>query len=122
MPFGFGSKKRITSDPLEVVGAEGEISSGAVLPEIQENVSQAPPHVQLSDEEAAARLKLYKIGASVDPNLPTEDVDALDVALQTRDVNKENALVSELIEDSPYPEVGLRRPLIRNQSLLMRNG
>lgn len=107
MPFGFGSRKKSTTDPLQLIGAEGQISNGEAPPEIQEKVSHAPPHEQLSDEEAAARLKLYKIGAATDANLPTEDIDALDVALGTHDVSKENALVSELIEDSPYPEASL---------------
>jgi hypothetical protein len=99
MPFGFGSKKKPANDQIEITGAEGDLA-------YDEKTGTAPlQHEQLSDEEAAQRLKLYKIGALNDPNLPTEDIDALDDALGTHDVGRENQLVEDLVENSPYPEV-----------------
>jgi hypothetical protein len=63
------------------------------------------PHEALSDEQAARRLKLFRQSAQYDPNIPTEDLNDVDNALDGHDVGKENDLVQGLVEDSPYPEV-----------------
>jgi hypothetical protein len=121
MPFGFGSKKR-TQDPVEVIGEDLNNGSGEIPVEIQEKISTAPPHDQLTDEQAAQKLKLYKIGALHDPNLPTEEINQLDNALGAHDVGRENALVNDLVENSPYPEVNfqaLRTIRIWSQQKLM---
>lgn len=65
----------------------------------------ATSHAALSDEEAARRLKLFRRSAQYDPNIPTEDLDDVDNALEGHDVVKENNLIQGLEEDSPYPEV-----------------
>lgn len=69
------------------------------------HVTVAPPHETLTDEQAARKLKLFREQALNDPNIPTEELDDIDNALHSHDVSKENDLVAELVEDSPYPEV-----------------
>ncbi|KAH8646224.1 small oligopeptide transporter [Xylariales sp. PMI_506] len=98
-------------DPLEAIGDDVDVHTGPVPPEIEEKVTHAPEHVQLDDDAAAQRLKLWKIGAQYDPNLPIEDIVALDSAVAAGDGDKENMLIEDLIENSPYPEV---RASVRN--------
>ncbi|KAH8671619.1 small oligopeptide transporter [Xylariales sp. PMI_506] len=112
MPFGLGSKKVADADPVEVIGDEEvEVAQGPSPPEIEEKFPQNIPHEHMSDDLAAQKLKLYKIGARHDPNLPEEDLDAIDSAVESHDSKKENALVDGLVENSPYPEV---RASVRN--------
>jgi hypothetical protein len=90
------------------------------------HITVAPPHETLTDEQAARKLKLFREHAQNDLNIPTEDLDDVDNALQGHDVSKENELVAELLDDSPYPEVCLRpRPwtmqTISIRELLLNN-
>lgn len=62
-------------------------------------------HSHLTDEQAARRLKLFREAAENDPNIDVDDLGAVDYAVDGHDVNKENQLVDELMENSPYPEV-----------------
>lgn len=66
---------------------------------------------ELTDEEAARRLKVFKKNTEFDPNIDHKDIDALDDVVANHDAKGENELVDELIEDSPYPEV---RAAVRN--------
>ena len=68
-------------------------------------VQEPPAHIQVSDEEAARRLKLYRAAMANDPNLALDNLEAIDDAVGGHDVAKENRLLGELVEDSPYPEV-----------------
>lgn len=62
-------------------------------------------HSHLTDEQAARRLRLFREAAQNDPNIDVDDLGAVDYAVDGHDVNKENELVDELMENSPYPEV-----------------
>lgn len=62
-------------------------------------------HSHLTDEQAARRLKLFREAAQNDPNIDVDDLGAVDYAVDVHDVGKENELVDELMENSPYPEV-----------------
>lgn len=62
-------------------------------------------HVHLTDEQAAHRLKMFRENALHDPNIELDDLDAVDYAVEGHNVSKENQLVDELVENSPYPEV-----------------
>ena len=64
-------------------------------------------HVELTDEQAARRLKLFRELAANDPNLSLDDIQVIDSAVENHNVDKENYLVEELVENSPYPEVCL---------------
>lgn len=113
MPSWFGSKKNNPApqeDPITIVGEDadqqsrdsgnGEHFSG----DTKEKITVAP-HETLSDEAAAKRLKIFKQHALHDPNLGNDDIDAIEGAVDSHNVGKENILVNELIDDSPYPEV-----------------
>jgi hypothetical protein len=76
--------------------------------DLKGRVHLASRHVPLSDEQAARRLKLFRQSAQYDPNIPVEDLDNVDHALEGHDVDKENDLVHGLVEDSPYPEVRMQ--------------
>lgn len=73
--------------------------------DLKNNARIATSRAALTDEQAARRLKLFRQSAQYDPNIPTEDLDDVDNALDGHDVAKENDLVQGLVEDSPYPEV-----------------
>lgn len=60
---------------------------------------------EIDEAEAARRLKVFKKHAEFDPNIPTEDLDAIDDAVAHHDAKGEAILVDELVENSPYPEV-----------------
>lgn len=106
MKFGLGSKKS-TADAAEIIGDDADQNSGGEVPrDLQEKITTAPPHEQLSDDQAAKKLKMFRIAAIHDPNLPTEDIDRVDDAVDSHNVDKENVLVEDLMENSPYPEVG----------------
>lgn len=62
-------------------------------------------HEELTDEQAAHRLKLFRKVAVNDPNIDVNDLDAVDYAVDGHNATKENHLVDELVENSPYPEV-----------------
>ena len=104
MPSWF---KKAPADPIEVIGDDfDQHSSDKELPiDVKNKVSAPPPTEQLDDEQAARRLRVLRERALRDPNLPVEDIDAVEGALDAHDVEKENYLIEELIEDSPYPEV-----------------
>ncbi|KAI0133875.1 small oligopeptide transporter [Xylariales sp. AK1849] len=108
MPLGFGHKTS-TTDPIQTIGEE--VDSDALPEDIKAKVNTAPLHETLDDDEAAKKLKLFREQAQNDPNIPTEDLDLVDNAVEGHDVSKENDLVNELVEDSPYPEV---RAAVRN--------
>jgi hypothetical protein len=56
--------------------------------------------------EAARNLKAFKQFHALDANLPIEELDAVEDALQVGDAEKEVAIERALLEDnSPYPEV-----------------
>ncbi|KAG9633738.1 small oligopeptide transporter, partial [Aureobasidium melanogenum] len=102
-----------------------EISEGIALDEIQSSGSSSPKGEkdektvgvssahELSEAEAARRLKVFKHNADAlwDPNLESDDLHAVDEAVEHHDKDGENHLVNELMENSPYPEV---RAAVRN--------
>lgn len=106
MPSWF---KKAPADPAQIIGDEfDQPNSGAQVaddPDLMNKVEVPPAHEQLTEEQAAHKLHVYRNIALHDPNLPTEDIDAIEGALDAHDAEKENHLVEELIEDSPYPEV-----------------
>ncbi|KAH0139939.1 hypothetical protein KCU67_g15013, partial [Aureobasidium melanogenum] len=102
-----------------------EISEGIAIDEIQSSGSSSPKGEkdektvgvssahELSEAEAARRLKVFKHNADAlwDPNLESDDLHAVDEAVEHHDKDGENHLVNELLENSPYPEV---RAAVRN--------
>lgn len=106
MPSWF---KKAPADPIEVIGDDvDQHSSDKEIPiDIKSKIESPPPHEELDESQAAERLRILRERALHDPNLPAEDLDAVDGALDAHDLEKENYLVEELIEDSPYPEVCL---------------
>lgn len=82
--------------------------SGSVADGVKIDVPQKAMNAsseELSEEVAARRLQNFKRNAQFDPNMPLEELDAIDDAVEHHDVKGENALVNELVENSPYPEV-----------------
>ncbi|EME50295.1 hypothetical protein DOTSEDRAFT_68981 [Dothistroma septosporum NZE10] len=65
----------------------------------------------ISEVEANRRLSAFRDEHNMDPNLPDAAFDAINDATREHDLKGEAALVSELVEDSPYPEV---RAVVRN--------
>jgi hypothetical protein len=109
MKFRFGATKRPTTDAAEIIGDDADQNSGREVPqELQEKITTAPQHEQLTDDQAARKLKMFRHAAIHDPNLPTEDIDRVDDAVDAHNVDKENVLVEDLMENSPYPEVSFR--------------
>lgn len=121
--LGFGSKSKRT-DPVEILGEDPTHPSGdAEIVEVggsyqlrprgsMDKVSVDIPQKsmgisseELAEEEAARKLKLFKREAQWDPNIPAQDLEAVDDAVGHHDAKGENALVGDLIENSPYPEV-----------------
>ncbi|KAH0270374.1 small oligopeptide transporter, partial [Aureobasidium melanogenum] len=102
-----------------------EVSEGIAIDEIQSSGSSSPKGEkdektvgvssahELSEAEAARRLKVFKHNADAlwDPNLESDDLHAVDEAVEHHDKDGENHLVNELMENSPYPEV---RAAVRN--------
>jgi len=102
-----------------------EVSEGIAIDEIQSSGTSSPKGEKdekavgtssahdLSEAEAARRLKIFKHNADAlwDPNLESDDLQAVDEAVEHHDKDGENHLVSELMDNSPYPEV---RAAVRN--------
>jgi hypothetical protein len=58
--------------------------------------------------EAARNLKAFKRFHALDANLPIDELNAVEEALQVGDAEKEVAIERAILEDnSPYPEVCL---------------
>ncbi|KUI68534.1 Sexual differentiation process protein isp4 [Cytospora mali] len=110
MPSWF---KKAPADPIEVIGDEFDqhSSDDKELPADVKSKVESPPHEELDADQAARKLRVLREHALHDPNLPSENLDAVEGALDANDVEKEIHLVEELIEDSPYPEV---RASVRN--------
>ena len=79
------------------VGEKGVTDSAEII--------EPPAHVELTEDQAARRLRLFREAAHNDPNIEVDDLDAVDYAVQRHNTSKENQLVDELVENSPYPEV-----------------
>lgn len=60
---------------------------------------------EIAEEEAARKLKTFRKAAAWDPNIEIDELDAVDEAVAHHDAKGEDVLVSELVENSPYPEV-----------------
>lgn len=116
MVFSFGSRKTATAQADEIAGVEPAVSDssfeqhGDEKRQLGDEKTNAVPAPALSDEEAARRLRLFRAAAEHDPNLEASDLGAIDEAVGGHDVSKENELVDELVENSPYPEVRLPAP------------
>lgn len=107
MTFRFGSKKS-EPDVFQNIRDDQEmepISYENPGPDKKGDPSSGPANELLNDEQAAKKLRRFRELAENDPNIPTEDLDAVDFAVGGHDMGKENDLVHELIDDSPYPEV-----------------
>ncbi|PNY27801.1 Sexual differentiation process protein isp4 [Tolypocladium capitatum] len=107
MVFGLRSRK---ADGTPVSLGVDPVGDGSPDPNDLAEKKPAEP-VQLTDEQAARRLRLFREAAANDPNINVDDLGAVDNAVGGHDVNKENQLVDELVENSPYPEV---RAAVRN--------
>jgi hypothetical protein len=55
--------------------------------------------------DAARNLKAFKQFHALDANLPIDELDAVENALQVGDAEKEVAIEHALEDNSPYPEV-----------------
>lgn len=73
-----------------------------VMPQHSESSSE---DIEASEAKASRRLKAFKSTAAWDPNLDSKDMEAIDDAVGDHDGEKENKLVDDLLENSPYPEV-----------------
>jgi len=123
--WGFGNKtpnpsEILGEDPLhprgdaEIVqhGASFELRtrtgsvSNAIAVDIPEKTMKSSLD-EMSDDEAARRLKELKKAAKWDPNMPEEEIGEIEEAVAKHDGRAEHALVDELLENSPYPEVRL---------------
>jgi hypothetical protein len=103
MPFGLKSRK--AGVPAEAVIESGYTEGQTSV--LNEKTSLQAEHAELTDEQAAHRLKLFRQTAENDPNLDVDALGAVDYAIEGQDVLKENQLIDELVENSPYPEVQL---------------
>lgn len=104
----FGLRSRKADDAPIGGGIEPAATCSSSEPNYLDEKRVIPPeHVQLNDEQAARRLRLFREAAENDPNIDLDDLGAVDDAVTGHDVNKENQLVDELVENSPYPEVRL---------------
>jgi hypothetical protein len=107
MAFGIGSKK---TDP-EVIESLSQDQEMEPIPfenlgyDKKGGATTGAANEVLNDEQAAKRLRRFRELAENDPNIATEDLDAVDFAVEGHDPTKENNLIHELIDDSPYPEV-----------------
>lgn len=105
MRFALNKDKGTAEEP--VVHPTEPVLEGSTL-EPKDTINQAAieqQHVELTDEQAARRLKLFRQLAANDPNLSLDDINVIDSAVDNHNVDKENYLVEELVENSPYPEV-----------------
>lgn len=77
------------------------------------NTARATGAELLPHDEAEANAQLRKIKSKHewDPNLPDELDEGIDEAIDGHNINSELRLVSEIVENSPYPEV---RAAVRN--------
>ena len=57
----------------------------------------------ISEAEANRRLSAFRAEHSLDPNLPSTALEAIEDATRAHDQKGEAVLVDELVEDSPYP-------------------
>ena len=130
MPSNWGFGNKPSGDPMAILGedpthprGDAEVvqhgtslelrprtgsSTRGMAVDIPEKTMQFTGE-ELSEDEAARRLKNFKKSAEWDPNMPKGEMDAVDDALASHDVHNENDLVNGLLENSPYPEV--RYPL-----------
>lgn len=90
---------------VDIVPTDPSIAPAVHSPVLGEKNSIQHEHAELTDEQAAHRLKLFRQAAENDPNLDVNALDTVDYAVDGHDVLKENELVDELLENSPYPEV-----------------
>lgn len=107
----FGFKRTNTSgSPINTVT---EIQDGepAVISKIANEFAGETKHNaeeavrNMSEVEANRRLNFFRNDHQFDPNMPDAAFDAIDDATRVHDHKGEAALVGELVEDSPYPEV-----------------
>ena len=110
MPFGFRSRKGGGDPPIAPVAS----STSSDPNELNEKNIIQPEHEQLNDEQAARRLRLFREAAANDPNIDVDDLGEVDEAVMGHQVTRENQLVDELVENSPYPEVRSDVPVLSN--------
>ncbi|KAJ6441030.1 OPT oligopeptide transporter [Purpureocillium lavendulum] len=110
MPLGFKSRKAGGGGGDAPIGPVA-MSTGFEPRETNEKDAVQPEHEELNDEQAARRLRLFREAAANDPNIGVDDLGEVDDAVMGHHVTRENQLVNELIENSPYPEV---RAAVRN--------
>lgn len=60
----------------------------------------------LNEVEANRKLSMFNVQHQWDPNMSNDAFDIVDEAMQSHDVKAEANLVGEMVENSPYPEVG----------------
>lgn len=109
-----GFKRTNTSeDPVTATTTElndfndGEPSSSKLGAEYAGDVKHDHSETvrNLSEVEANRRLRMFRADHKFDPNLPDSAEGAIEDAVRSHSLKDEAALVDELVEDSPYPEV-----------------
>ena len=99
----FGFKRSATSDVTQL----GDISSSSNGVGFSDGNKIIEADIRkLSEVEANRRLSTFRAEHTFDPNLPESAFDAIDEATGEHDAKGEAELVGELVENSPYPEVG----------------
>lgn len=73
--------------------------------------SKSPPEGRPASAGVLKTLQEFSEEHELDPNLPLEEINAVEAAVATRDAEKAQELEANLEEDSPYPEVRLEPPM-----------
>jgi hypothetical protein len=116
--IGFGKRlgfKRSSAEqkpvtPTKVGNDDGQHAGGRgdAKPVINEFAAD------ISETVANHRLAIFRNEHRWDPNMPDDAIEIMDAANETHDHKDEAQLVSEVIENSPYPEVSAVHPCLFN--------
>lgn len=100
-----GSSDSISQTKSDEAGVHSGVRSTAIDPD------------EITEIQAVDHLKHFRNDHGDDMNMPREELDEMDDALRTGNLEKEIAVEHELLEDdSPYPEV---RAAVRNYDVDM---
>jgi hypothetical protein len=79
---------------------------------IEKHAGESTAH-DVPEAEVNQKLSIFEKAHRWDPNLDNSQLDDIDDAVNTRDLNAEGRLYDEVFENSPYPEVSLLIPFLK---------
>jgi hypothetical protein len=95
-------------DLLDAISESPQISSSGSTEPADNIEKDGGRSTALDVEEANRKLKTFERAHRWDPNLDDDQLEEIDDAVNAHDPRAEGKLISEVLENSPYPEVRLK--------------